>query len=118
MHYIKKGAVLYIYPLFISIFLMGVSGNLNSIVQKKTIIYPSGISENLDWMNSTYIPLEKSISRRLSIKGDYYSQTNVPWELVLKVLWGSYGHSATGRTVPSISGNYPLIIYVSNETIT
>lgn len=107
-----------VYSLFISFFLMGVLGNLNSVVQKKTIIYPSVISENVDLMNSTYMPLEKSISRRLSIKGDYYSQTNVPLGLVLKVLWSSHGHSTTGRTVPSISGNYSLIIYVSNETDT
>lgn len=105
-----------VHTLFVCILLISTLGNPNFIVQKKTIIYPTGISENVDWMNSTYMPLEKAISRRLSIKDNYYSQTDVPWELILKVLGGSYGYSALGRTVPSLSGNYPLIIYVCNNT--
>jgi len=105
-----------VYALFIYMFLISNWGNLDSIVQGKTIIGSRDISENLDWENSMKMPLEKSISRRLSIKTDYYSQTKVPWELVLKVLWGSYGYSSVGRNVPCLSGNYSIIIYVCNET--
>lgn len=45
------------------------------------------------------MPLEKAISRRLSIKDNYDSQTDVLWEPVLKVLGGSYGYSALARAI-------------------
>jgi hypothetical protein len=68
-----------------------------------------------EYENLSDMPLEMVISRRMSIKGDYYSNASVPWELVSKVLWAAYGYSWRGRTVPSLSG-YPVVIYVCNET--
>jgi len=67
-------------------------------------------------VNEIKTPLEKTISRRMSIKTDYYSDTVVPWELVSKVLWAGYGFTPQGRTVPSLSGNNPILIYVCNKT--
>jgi len=51
----------------------------------------------------------------MSIKGDYYSDVTVPWQLVSKVLWAAYGYSWRGRTAPSLS-SHPVIVYVCNET--
>jgi len=58
-----------------------------------------------DYTDSSDMPLEMVISRRLSIHyGDYYNlSAPVPWELVSKVLWAAYGYSTQGRTVPSLS---------------
>ena len=76
-----------------------------------------GIQEENKYGNLSEMPVEMVISRRMSIKGNNYSNATVPWELVSKVLWAAYGYSWRGRTVPSLSG-YPVIIYVCNETAT
>jgi len=76
-----------------------------------------------DWINGRDkygnlgdMPIETVISRRISIHyGNYYSNTTIPLEVLLKVLWAAYGYSWRGRTVPSISG-YPVIVYVCNES--
>jgi SagB-type dehydrogenase family enzyme len=69
-----------------------------------------------DFDISIDMPLETVISRRMSIR-QLDLETTVPLELVSKVLWGAYGYSWRGRTVPSFS-DYPLIIYISDETAT
>lgn len=66
--------------------------------------------------NAIDTPIETVISRRMSIR-DFDLDNKVPTELVSKVLWGAYGCTWSGRTVPSFS-DYPVIIYVSNETAT
>ncbi|MDH5266438.1 MAG: nitroreductase family protein [Candidatus Bathyarchaeota archaeon] len=48
--------------------------------------------------------------------GDYYDlNAPVSWELLSRVLWAAYGYSWRGRTAPTLS-DYPVIIYVCNET--
>ena len=69
-----------------------------------------------DFKTPIDMPLETVISRRMSIR-HFDLDTIVHLELVSKVLWGAYGYSWRGRTVPSFSG-YPIIIYISNETAT
>jgi hypothetical protein len=67
--------------------------------------------------NLTSMPLETVISRRISIHyGNYYDlNAPVPSKHVSEVLWAAYGFSSQGRTVPSLF-NYPVKIYVCNET--
>ena len=74
------------------------------------------IQEKNEYGNLSEMPLEAVISRRMSIHyGDLYSDATVPWELLSKVLWAAHGYSWRGRSVPSLS-NYPIMIYVCNET--
>ena len=88
------------------------SGCENWIVHSSESIREENGHENYGDM-----PLEMVISRRMSIHyGNYYNLSIiVPPELVSKVLWAAYGYSWRGRTVPSLF-NYPVIIYVCNET--
>lgn len=73
-------------------------------------------SENIDNELFTDFPVERIISRRVSIHyDDEYSNATVPWELINKLLWAANGISWSGRTVPSLS-EFPIIIYVSNVT--
>jgi hypothetical protein len=76
-----------------------------------------GVKGENEYGTSTNMPLEMVISRRISIHyGNYYNlSATVPSELLSKVLWAAYGYSWRGRTVPSLS-DYPIIIYVCNET--
>jgi len=63
-------------------------------------------------------PLEETISRRRSThqSGTYTSQ-DITQQQLLKVLWAAYGYLPSGyRSVPSIGGNYSLIIYAVNAT--
>ena len=66
------------------------------------------------------VPLELAISRRISIRDfpdiEDWTLPGVSWELLSNVLWAGYGVSSWGRTVPSICGNYPIVIYVCNKT--
>jgi len=89
--------------------------NQNGLVTSKIADSPT-IQNYNDYGISIDMPLEKVISRRMSVR-NYDLDTIVPSELVLKVLWAAYGYSWRGRTVESFSG-YPVIIYVSNETAT
>ena len=63
------------------------------------------------------MPVEMVISRRMSVHyGDYYNLTSaVPWDSVSKVLWAAYGYTLRGKTAPTLS-DYPIIIYLCNET--
>jgi len=67
-----------------------------------------------EWKNETDIPLEKVISRRMSIRS--YLKIEAPWHQLSKVLWAAYGYSSRGRTVPTLGGNYSILIYVCNAT--
>ncbi|MDH5595121.1 MAG: nitroreductase family protein [Candidatus Bathyarchaeota archaeon] len=76
-----------------------------------------GHKEENEYESSSDMPLEMVISRRMSIHyGDYYDlNAPVSWELLSRVLWAAYGYSWRGRTAPTLS-DYPVIIYVCNET--
>ena len=92
------------------------------LVPNQNLILGNKMTESIiAQTNNTYgtsidMPLEMIISRRMSIR-NFDLTIIVPPELVSKVLWAAYGSSWTGRTVPSFS-NYPIVIYVSNETAT
>jgi len=62
--------------------------------------------------------LEETISRRRSThQSGTYTDQNVTQQELLKVLWAAYGYTSSGhRSLPSIGGNYSLIIYVANAT--
>lgn len=60
------------------------------------------------------ISLESAISRRMSVRR--FLDTPVPWETLSEVLWAGYGYSFWERTVANLCGNYPILIYVGNET--
>jgi len=66
------------------------------------------------------VPLELAMARRMSIREfpstENYTLPEVSGELLSKVLWAGYGPSSWGRTIPSICGSYPLVIYVCNKT--
>jgi SagB-type dehydrogenase family enzyme len=84
-------------------------------LENKTINYVN-LFECYEYGNLTDMPLEMVISRRISVHyEDEYSNATVPWELVSKVLWAAYGYSWRARTVPSLS-DYPILIYICNET--
>lgn len=76
------------------------------------------ITVNSESVDFSEFALETIISRRVSIKGsEFYSDVNVPLDIVSKVLTASFGYTShDGRTVPSIDGNYPISVYVSNRT--
>jgi nitroreductase len=77
-----------------------------------------------DFQNSySYIPgvpLELAMARRVSLRDfpytENYTVPEVSSDQLLRVLWAGYGISSWGRTVSNVSGNYPLVIYVCNET--
>jgi len=68
--------------------------------------------------STSAVSLEETISRRRSTHGSgTYNITQITEQELLKVLWAAYGTTSTGhRSVPSIGGNYSLIIYVVNAT--
>jgi SagB-type dehydrogenase family enzyme len=111
----QKNRILFIGIVFILFLLILNPLNQNVLVTSK-IAYSLTIQNYNDYGISIEMPLEKVISRRLSVR-NYDLDTTVPSELVLKVLWAAYGYSWRGRNVPSFSG-YPIVIYVSNETAT
>jgi hypothetical protein len=55
--------------------------------------------------------LEEAIHRRTSVWSQ--NTTRVPIKLVETVLWSAYGHTASGRAVESMCGEYSLVFYVS-----
>lgn len=84
-------------------------------LENKMINYVN-LFESYEYGNSTDMPLEVVISRRISVHyDDEYSNATVPLELISKVLWAAYGYSWRARTIPSLSG-YPILIYICNET--
>lgn len=66
------------------------------------------------------VPLELAISRRISIREfpdtENYTLPEVSGDLLLKVLWAGYGTSTWGGTVPNISENRAIVLYVCNHT--
>ncbi|RLI41389.1 hypothetical protein DRO69_11630 [Candidatus Bathyarchaeota archaeon] len=62
--------------------------------------------------------LEETISRRRSThQSGTYTTENITQQQLLEVLQAAYGYLPSGhRSVPSIGGNYSLIIYIANAT--
>ena len=89
---------------------------LNNATENRLIQVEINATETNAQTSLSNMSVEMVISRRISIHyGDYYSNTTVPWQSVSKVLWVAYGYAKGGRTTPSLA-NYPIKIYVSNET--
>jgi len=86
----------------------------NSKVAPSNRMVNSTHRSSYDTGQLTDMPLEMTISRRMSIRAIDPSNP-VPWELVSEVLWAASGYSGQGRTTPTLGG-HPVIIYVCNGT--
>jgi len=113
----KKKWIILACILFV-LFLLNLTSKNQNLASGNEMTDSTSILDHNGHGSSSDIPLETVISRRISIKrSQFYSDTELPWEVVSKVLWAAYGYSSwSTRTVPSLCGSYPLMIYVCNAT--